>query len=412
MAARPRLLFLCHTLPYPPDGGVWIRSFYLLRELSRRFDVTALCFERSGTSRHDVDAAIEGLSEMARTEAFPVPQDASALRKLLDHAASLFSNRVFTVYKHRSDEYRARLTELLAGEQFDLIHVDSLDLSDYLPLLKGAPVVCGHHNIESELLERRAKAEDNSVLSWYVGHQASLQREEEERWCPEVDLNVVVSPEDRESLTEIAPEADVEVVPNGVDVEKFTPNTDRSEEEGIVFVGGGGWFPNRDGMRYFASEILPRIRERWREPLPVTWVGACDDDTRRYFEDHHSIRLTGYVEDIRPHVRAHACFVVPLRVGGGSRLKILDAWALGKAVVSTSQGCEGLKARDGENIIVRDEPESFADAVVRVLSEAELRNRLGRAARATAVEAYSWEQIGTEMLDLYQGVIEREARSA
>lgn len=404
--ARPRLLFLCHTLPYPPDGGVWIRSYHTLRQLTRAFDVTALCFERTGRPDHDADLAVRRLSEVAPTDVFPVPQEESRIRELLDHAASLVTGRPFTVYKHRSRGFRKRLVELLETEDFDLAHVDSLDLSTHLSLLEELPVACVHHNVESQLLRRRARAEDNPLARWYLRIQSRWQRREERRWCGRVDLNVTVSEDDRETLREIVPGARAEVVPNGVDVKKFSPADEEREQDGLVFVGGAGWFPNEDGMEHFAAEILPEIRRRAAGEVPVTWVGGADEEFRRRFEHEHGVRMTGYVDDIRPHVREAACYVVPLRVGGGSRLKILDAWAMGKAVVSTPTGAEGLDARDGDNILIRGQPEAFADAVCRVLEEEPLRRRLGRAARRTAVESYSWEKIGEEMNRTYRSLIE------
>lgn len=401
---KPDLLFLCHTLPFPPDGGVWIRTYNVLKELTRRFDVTALCFERSGGRDHDVAEAVRRLSEIAPTEAFEVPQDERLSRKVFDHLRSLVARRVFTVYKHRSRPFAGRLDSLLAQRSFDLAHVDSLDLAAFLPRLEqaGVPVVCVHHNVESQLLRRRAEAETSILLRRYLGLQAELQEREEKRWCPRVALNVVVSEEDRETLSDLVPGARVEVVPNGVDVDHFTPGD--GPEDGLVFVGSAGWFPNRDGMEHFCREVLPAIRRRRRDPS-VTWVGSVPDDVRDRMAAEFGVTAVGYADDIRPHVRSAACYIVPLRVGGGSRLKILDAWAMGKAVVSTTQGCEGLDARDGENILVRDEPDAFAEAVVKVLEEASLRRKLGLEARETAENRYSWRGIGGKMNQTYLSLL-------
>lgn len=402
----PKLLFLCHTLPYPPDGGVWIRSFNTLRQLDRAFDVTALFFERTGRPDHDVDHAVEQLSQLAPTEVFSVPQDGSALRKAVDHTASLLTGRVFTIYKHRSGEYRRRLERLVATGDFALAHVDSIDLATHLPLLRELPVVLVHHNVESQLLRRRSEAEGNPLARWYVSRQARLQMREERRWCPCVDINVTVSEQDRETFRSISPDARYEVIPNGVDVRTFTPAPAGEDEQGLVFVGGAGWFPNRDGMEYFANDILPRIRDMAQGDPSVTWVGGADEALRDRFDREHGVNMTGYVDDIREYVRSAACYVVPLRVGGGSRLKILDAWAMGKAIVSTSRGCEGLDVRDGENMLVRDDPDSFARAVVRLLEDDSRRRRLGRMARQTAVEKYSWEIIGDKMIRVYRSLLQ------
>lgn len=397
---KPQLLFLCQTLPYPPDGGVNIRTFNLLRILARAFDVTALCFFRR-SARASAEAVRHGvakLNEFADVEAFPIPQEHSRRRLLVDHVRSVLERRVYTVYAYDSEAYRNRLRTLLRNQRFDLVHVDSLDLSGYLADLPDIPVVCGHHNIESALLRRRAAFESSHIRRGYLRLQAKLMEREEQHWASRVDLNLTVSDADRRRLEDIAEGARVVTVPNGVDTSEFRPASDA--EDGIVFVGGATWFPNRDALAYFAKDILPRIRDA-RLDANVTWIGRASEALRAEFRDTDGIELTGYVDDIRPYVQRAACYVVPLRVGGGTRLKILDAWAMGKALVTTSIGCEGLDARDGFNALVRDAPEQFADAVVRILSDAELRTHLGRNARRTAEEIYDWDVVGNSLLSAY-----------
>ncbi|HEU4452735.1 MAG TPA: glycosyltransferase family 4 protein [Longimicrobium sp.] len=401
---RPRLLFLCQNLPFPPDGGVQIRSWNVLRLLAREFDVTALCFYRAGTRSTPaaVEESLRGMREVAETEAFAIPQEHSRARLAADHLRSVLSGRAYTVAAYDSAELRRTLRGLLAGRRFDLAHVDSLDLSGYLPLLSGLPTVCTHHNVESALLRRRAASEATAARRAYLRLQARLTEAEERRWCPRVALNVAVSEDDRALLARLAPGARFMVVPNGVDTTAFQPGA--GGREGIVFVGGYGWHPNRDALEHFCADVLPLVRAR-RPGVPVTFVGRAPEAVRREYRERHGVELTGYVDDVRPLVRGAACYVAPLRVGGGTRLKILDAWALGKAVVSTSVGCEGLETRDGENILVRDGAQAFADAVCRVLEDEGLRARLERGARRTAVERYDWEVIAGSMLDAYASLL-------
>jgi glycosyltransferase involved in cell wall biosynthesis len=403
MSSRPKLLFMCHTLPYPPDGGGFIRSYNVLRLLCREFEVRALCFQRSGSaeSGHDIEAAAAALSELCPTEVFPLPQAESARRMIGDHLRSLLRGRVFTVYKHESGAFRQRLEQLLRMESFDLVHLDSLDLSAYLPLLETQCVVCTHHNVESQLFRRRAVAE-RSWRKWYVGRQAELQAREEKRWCARIAANVVVSDQDGEELRAVVPGAPISVVPNGVDTEFFRPLP--GTEEGVVFVGAANWFPNHDAMTFFGDEILPDLRAGSRD-VGVTWLGQAPDHLRTAFREKYAVDLTGYVDDVRPHVQNAACYIVPLRVGGGTRLKILDAWAMGKAVVSTAVGCEGLRAEDGVNILIRDDAAGFAGAVHSVLTDPSLRARLGKGARETAENVYSWDVIGKDMNRMYRGLL-------
>jgi glycosyltransferase involved in cell wall biosynthesis len=409
-----RLLFLCHTLPYPPDFGVNIRAYHTLRVLAEAFDVTALCFHRKALKdEREVEAARSALEELGEIHAFPIPQDQSRVRWVRDHLVSTLTDRAYTVPTHASRAFRTTLAELLASRSFDLVHLDSLDLAANLALVlskHSGPVTCAHHNVESDLLRLRADGEGGGVRRAYMRHQADLIEREEARWCPRFALNLVVSPDDGERLRAIAPEARIAVVPNGVDTDAFRPAETLPEAERVVFLGGYSWYPNRDGMEFFAAEVLPLIRER-RPGAEIRWVGKAPDDVRSSYRERWGIDMVGYVDDIRPYVHEAACSIVPLRFGGGTRLKILDAWAMGKAVVSTTIGCEGLDTRDGENILVADSARDFADAVVRCLEDPALCARLGAAARATAEETYSWDVIGASLVEDYRRLLSPESSS-
>ena len=400
-SGRPRLLFLSQTLPYPPDGGVKIRTFNILKILASAYDITALCFYRAPKSKRplDLSANVEALSRFGRIEAFEIPQEHDRARLVADHARSVITHRSYTVASYDSARYRRRLHTLLATEHFDMVHADSLDLSGYFPMLDGLPLACTHHDVQSSLLSRRAEQERSVFRRLYVAHQSRLMLREERQWCPRVGLNVTVSEVDRSLLEMIAPDGTYAVVPNGVNVHSFRPEEASDRHEGIVFVGGSGWFPNLDAMEFFAAEILPRIRTQL-PGVTATWAGRSSPAQQRAF-GQRGLVVTGYLPDIRPTVQQAACYVVPIRVGGGTRIKILDAWAMGKAVVSTSVGCEGLAARDGENILIRDDPESFAAATVQVLQDEGLRRTLGAAARRTAEEIYDWDVIGRGLLRAY-----------
>jgi glycosyltransferase involved in cell wall biosynthesis len=406
MNERKRLLFLCQTLPYPLDGGVWIRTYHVLRMLAAHFDVTALCFERMGVSaardRKDVDASVAALEKFGRIETFPIPQAHSRARRLFDHLRSVGHRRVYTEFLYASQAFRGRLEQLLADDCFDLVHVDSLDLAGYLPLLDAMPVVCVHHNVESELLRRRARFEVRGLASRYYRYQAERMQEQERRWLPRVALNVAVSGPDRDALAQLAPSAPLLVVPNGVDVSEFQPAASSTGEgQGVAFIGGTHWFPNLDALDHFCEDVLPHLRGAL-SPLPVRWVGSASAEEQKRYRRRYDVELTGYVDDVKPYMQAALCHVVPLRAGGGTRLKILNSWAMGKAVVSTSVGCEGLDARDGENILIRDDPRAFAEAIVALHRDADTRVRLERGARRTAEERYSWSVIGREMLARYR----------
>jgi glycosyltransferase involved in cell wall biosynthesis len=385
---RPRVLFLGQQLPWPTDSGAKIRSYYLLRELAREFAITGLCFS-PGDGDGNSAPALRELAALGTFESFEVPQDHSRARLLWDHLRSLLTRRPYTVYRYSSDRFRNRVR---SAADCDLVLIDHFDLSGELAGLDPARTVCGHHDVSSLQLERRARVETLGLMRWYAGVQSRFMAGEERTWCPRVGLNVVVSEVDRAHLAGRAGGRYL-VVPNGVDTAWNRPGT--GPESGCVFVGSGTWLPNRDAMTFLGREILPLIRAQ--EPdCPMTWVGRVAEGDRRRFEQL-GIAVAGRVDDVRPFVMRAACSVVPLRAGTGTRIKILEAWALGKAVVSTRIGCEGLAARDGENLLVRDDPQSFAAAVVQLLRDSEFRRKLGSNARRCAEAQYDWTVIGDQL---------------
>lgn len=335
---------------------------------------------------------------VSSVEAFPIGQEHSRTRFLKDHLQSTVGRVVYTRPTYEDKLVHRRIRTLVRNNKYSIAHVDSLDLAAYLPDVSGIPTVLVHHNIESQLLRRRADRTENPVVSSYLRFQAELMEKEERMFAPTVSINITCSQDDKDLLANIARTAAATVVPNGVDVEYFRPR-EVSGRTGVISVGGMTWFPNKDAVEYFAASILPDVHKS-TPGVVVDWVGrASDAEIARLRAD--GISMTGYVDDIRPYLDRRACFVAPLRVGGGTRLKLLDAWAMGKAIVSTSVGCEGLNVIDGENMLVRDDPKGFADAVVEVLSDHILRRQLEIQARSTAEETYSWEVIGRSMLKLY-----------
>ena len=405
LVRRPRLLFLCQTLPYPPDGGVWIRTYHVLRLLARAFDVTALCFERppmdGNDAATDVEASQAALSKFGRVEIFPIPQRTSRIRFAWDHIRSVARQQVYTTFLYESPRFQQRMTDLLATP-FDLVHADSLDLVRYLPACGDVPIVCVHHDVESDLLERRASICGSRWRAFYLRHQATLMLKVEREWCRRVAMNVTVSDRDRMRLKAVVPDARVTVVPNGVDTDEFQPDT--ASGGGVAFIGGTSWAPNLDALNFFCEQILPHLPAAIRKSHSVRWIGNATREQQYRYAARYGVELSGYVRDVRPSMREADCHIVPLRAGGGTRLKILNSWAMGKPVVSTSIGCEGLAAVDGQNILIRDDPEQFARAIVDVLQDPALRVRLSEHGRRTAEELYSWDIIGRAMIQTYLSV--------
>ncbi|MFW6205722.1 MAG: glycosyltransferase family 4 protein [Gemmatimonadota bacterium] len=399
---RPRLLFLGDTLPYPPDRGAALSAYHVLRHLAARYDIDALLFRRRGDpTRTPLDARVAHLATLARVEHFPIPGERSVARARLDRLRSRLLRRTESYWRYDDRRYRRRLLELVFERDPRILHVDTIGLHAYLPALADRPVVLAHRRLESERLRRQAALVSGGGAEYLV-RQADWMEEVERTWAPRVALNTVRSEADGKRLLERAPGARVRVMPPAVDTRHFTPSFGTGQ--GLAFVGGTTGAISRDALEYFTEEILPRLqRVSGVQALePISWIGAAREGDRETYR-RRGIDITGYVEDIRPIVRPAACYVVPRRTAGDG-VRVLQAWAMGKAVVSTSPGCQGLEVEDGRNILVRDDPAAFARAVLDVLEDRELRRRLGEAGRKTVEERYSWEQRGRELIDLYRDV--------
>lgn len=405
----PRLLFLSQCLPYPPHSGVTNRTFNILRQLQKEFAVSLLAFSRRNhqAGPPEREASRKALGEILTSvaEPIPIPSERSRMARVRAHLSALVTGAPYTYWEYRDARFRSNLERELAQFPPDLIHFDSLDLYGWRKGLPGVPVTCTHHSIESELLRMRADHVESPSLSWYLRRQGDLVERLERDVCPEFAVNVMMSAVDGDRLRALAPKARTMVVPNGVDAGFFVPRPDiPAVADRVAFLGPTYMFPNRDAVQFFLGEVWALVRKS-RPNATFTLIGKVSDDLRRTFEAEPGVRCLGFVPDIRPPMAEAACCVVPIRVGGGTRLKILDAWAMGKAVVSTTVGCEGLETVDGENILIRDSPEEFAAAVVAVLTDSALRGRLELGARETAERVYDWNVVGQGMRTAYRELL-------
>jgi polysaccharide biosynthesis protein PslH len=407
---RNRILFLSQCLPFPPHSGVMNRTYHILQHLQREFDVTLVPFSRRG---HQADATSRSAATNALREEVAhveppasIESDWSGLTRVIDHLKSVVSREPYTYYEYGNPAFRRTLDNAIKRSPPDLVHLDSLDLYRWLPFLPSVPTACTHHNIESELLRLPADHVRIPGLGAYVRHQADLVEKIERRLSPRFDLNVLTSKRDEGRLRALAPQARTMVVPNGVDIQFFSPSSPDLEVPGrVVFLGPTYMFPNRDAVEFFLDSIWPSVLESCPEATFHT-VGKNSAGQKARFESKPRTSAIGYVSDIRPAFAEAECSVVPLRVGGGTRLKILDAWSMGKAIVSTSIGCEGLETLDGVNMLIRDEPREFAAAVVDVLRNGELRARLEREGRHTAETHYAWSVVGARLSAAYHELID------
>lgn len=399
-----RVLFLSQIVPYPPHGGVLQRGYNLLRELGRHAEVSLLAFVHPDVlpTPEAVDESCRALREFcADVEVFPLWPKASRLHKLAGFALGACSSSPFSVVAHRSRDYAARVGWHLEHRPVDLVHVDTLGLGPFVGASRSYAAVLTHHNVESVLMQRRADVETRLLVRQFLSREAHKLREAEAQMAHGFDVNIVVSAVDEAVLHDRLGDITTEVVPNGVDIDYFTPGGPGTGAD-LIYTGGMNMFANRDAVTWFLDEIWPIVSSRrpdarffavGQDP-PADVVARASADPR--------IVVTNYVSDIRPFVRQSSVYVVPLRVGGGTRLKVLDAMACGKALVSTSIGCEGIDVRDDEHLLMADDPQTFAERTLQLLDDPGRRASLGAAARLLVENRYAWPVVGRSLLAAYE----------
>jgi len=402
-----KILMIAHFLPYPPRGGALQRNYNLLREISKDHEVDMITLNQRALlpTREEFEESKSTVAKMCRNlQVFDIPSDRSKLLWYLLLLFNLFSFLPYSVWRYRSGKMMREVKEAIERENYDVVHVDTVDLSQYVLPFPNIPKLLNHHNIESVVLFRRAGNESNILKKAYFYLQAVKLRRYESSVVREFGTNAVVSEQDGAALREFAPDAGVTLVPNGVDTEYFHPNNGSNGGPSLIFVASLDWYPNIDAVRYLINDIWP-ILKREIPDCTMDLVGAPPPRfVLDFAEREPDFTVHGFVKDIRPLVDKSSIYVVPIRVGGGTRLKILDAMAMGKAVVSTSIGAEGIEVADNEHILLADTPDKFVDRIKALFRDEKFRHRIEKSARDRAVEVYSWLKIAPELVDAYKRI--------
>ncbi|HVD93005.1 MAG TPA: glycosyltransferase [Vicinamibacterales bacterium] len=391
-----KLLWLNSGLLLPLDKGGKLRTWHVMRHLAARHDITYLSFEDSTQT----DADRRGMSEVcSRLETVPRTDAAKGTwRFYADAAGYVIDQAPYAVAKYRSAAYRARLEHLLATERYDLVVCDFLPPVVNLPAQLPCPSIVFTHNVEAEIWRRHAEQATNAATKYLMTQQWTRMLRFEADALARFDLVLAVSEADRETFGRLYPRslrAPLHVVQTGVDTDYFTPASAAPERAHMVFTGSMDWLPNEDGMTYFCREVFPRIR-RAEPEATLSIIGRAPTPAVRKLAEIPGVDVTGRVGDVRPHIARGSVYVVPLRIGGGTRLKIFEAMSMGKAVVSTTIGAEGLPVTTGRNIEMADEPDAFAHSVVRLIRDTAARWSIESAARQLVVEKYDWSAVAKD----------------
>jgi sugar transferase (PEP-CTERM/EpsH1 system associated) len=376
---------------WPLDAGGRLRSFHLIKELSRRHRVSLLTTHLPGD---DPTVLTEHLPDCVEIVSVPyvLPKHGS-MRFAAALMRSWFSSRPVDLWKSRVGGLTHEVKRRIERGSVDVCVADFLTATQNIPMGDGIPVVLFEHNIEHVIWQRMSQHEQRLWRRLLLQFETSKMRRAEVDACRNADLTLAVSDADRFKLQELAPGANIATIATGVDIDYFTPNGAPASDHSLVFTGSLDWYPNEDAMFYFFGDILPRIRAAvsdatativGRNPKAHLMLAAAETP---------GVSLTGNVPDVRPYMRDAAVFIVPLRIGSGTRLKIFEAMAMGKAVVSTTVGAEGLGLTPGVHFLQADTPEDFANAVISLMRDPARRNALGKAARELVEKHYSWSQV-------------------
>jgi glycosyltransferase involved in cell wall biosynthesis len=402
-----RILWLKTELLHPVDKGGRIRSYHTLKELKRDHHIAYLTLD-DGTSAPDAASrANEYCHELFVIRHLTRPK--FTLGFYLDLFRNIFSRYPYFIMKYQSVEMRARIERLIRDGAFDVLVCDFLMPSVNLPPVVPCATVLFQHNVEAVIWRRHSEINKNPLKRLYLYRQWRKTFTFERSMCRQFDQVISVSESDSETLRHDYGVPEVPHVPTGVDVEYFSPSrASVSPPDNLVFTGSMDWLPNHDGICFFIREIMPLVRPEVPN-LSLTIVGRNPyPELLELSRSQPGITVTGRVEDVRPYMQRAAAYIVPLRIGGGTRIKIFEAMAMEIPTVSTTVGAEGLPVTNDREILLADAPEDFARAIVSLLRDKTLSKRLALRAAALVRTEFGWNKSAR----LFAGICERAVQSA
>lgn len=393
-----KILFLSQRFLFPMDTGGKIRTGKILEQLSRKAELTVI----SNVESPKDDPYLPEMSRLCR-KFIPVPWKETErynLKFYLKIAAQSLSRYPISVLNDYSPALEQAVLEELQRENYDLAICDFLQSTLNFRRVKNIPQLLFQHNVEATITQRHLMNAKDPVSKVFWGLQHRKMMAHEGSMCRRFDATIAVSEKDKERMEEWFSASHVFDIPTGVDTDFFKPAEGVREKKQLVFTGSMDWLPNEDAMIYFVDKIFPLIKQAEPETTLKIVGRKPTPSLLKLTEGRGDITTTGWVEDTRPYMAESAVFIVPIRIGGGTRMKIYEALAMGKAMVSTSVGAEGLPLAHDEQILFADDERAFADRVIELLRDREHRRRLGETARQYVYDHFRWEKVADVFLDL------------
>jgi polysaccharide biosynthesis protein PslH len=402
-----RILWVKAGKLLPVDTGGKIRSYNILRQLARHHEVTLLSYyggQRDSTYDAEIQRELPGAQTI-----YTAALDGSVVAQSLAYLGRVFQSAPFAVSKFTHPKVRRVVGSLFNENKFDIAVCDFLSASLNFPDALATPTVLFQHNVESALWQRMATTESNPVRRLAYQLEARKMRRYERSALGKFRHVIAVSEHDRQQMLAMDPACSISLVPTGVDVQKYAVAPPASvNPPRIVFTGSMDWEPNIDAVAYFCQEVLPRVRAGF--PSAVFQIVGRNPHARVKQLASDFVQVTGTVPSVAEYLRDATLVVVPLRIGGGTRLKIFEAMAMGKAVISTSIGAEGLEVQSGRDLLLADDAASLADSITLLLRDSALRRRYELAAAQLAAQ-YDWSNIVQRFAAVLQEVSSRTAKT-
>jgi polysaccharide biosynthesis protein PslH len=402
-----KLLFVTPFLPSPPRFGGQRRLDGLMRSLARKHELDVISFTAS--DEFTEMSLADTRSYCRDVVTFPDLEYADRRKKRLLQLRSVVSPRS---YEHllfaRRQEFEVRLQSLIDSRGYDIVQYEFAQMAAFRARSNdGARFVLDEHNIEFDIVRRTAEADVGIERKLYSAvNWRKLKREEQSAWR-RFDGVAVTSARDARMLSELNPHTRVAVIPNGVDVERFTPPSAAPDQDSLLFFGAVNYHPNFDGITHFIDHVFPKILKQ--RPSTKLWiVGPAPDEI--IARKNQNIEVTGFVDQVEPYIDKARVVIVPLRIGGGTRLKIVEAMAKAKGIVSTHIGAEGIDVIHEKHALLADSDDDFAAQTLRLLEDAELGRSLGERARKLAEQSYAWPSLAGKLEEFYAELKARPKR--
>ena len=387
-----KIIVIDEELPYPMDTGKRIRSFNLISRLAKKHSLTYLSY---GEQNSEEFVAVKNYGMNPKTISKKI-QKKSGIVFYLKLFFNIFSPLPYMVTSHYSKVFQKALLDEIEQINPEVILCEWSPYSVFLKKSMKAKKIIVAHNIEHRIWQRYFENETSPIKKWYIKIQLNKLITFEKETFSSVDGITVVSEMEKEYLTSFCRQDNIKVVDNGVDLGYFVPSLDQPIANNLVFVGSMNWRPNQDAVNYFVKDIFPSIKKLIPN-LTINFVGKEPPKDILRYNEIEGIHVTGGVPDVRPYIQNASAYIVPLRIGGGTRLKILEALAMRKPIVSTSIGAEGLHVSHNENILLADSPQQFVESIQMILTNEQMRESMADKGQRLVEQQYSWDSIAHDL---------------